>query len=166
MSTHIWYPTPTFRVDREVSSSEAAALHGYALPALFFFPRLIASCFRSRKALTPWISGVISGAGVAIMWTVAGIIYLMKRKRRTQRARAHGLKRREVPPRRSETIVRNIKGGWVVPDDPACTPGVEEHGMEERREGVGEATVGETDAVGHASGIVEQRRSVGAEASA
>jgi hypothetical protein len=50
------------------------------------------------------------------MWTVAGIIYIMKRRARAQRAKTLGVRRRDVPPRGFKEKEREKV---VVPADPA-----------------------------------------------
>jgi hypothetical protein len=114
---HTLRATQTLDARRVVSSSEAAALHGLVLNS-DPHPKITAlkELDNRRKALTPWISGVISGAGVLIMWTIAGIIYYNKRRRRATRAQARGLKRRELPPHRAQELEKK----WIIPPDPAC----------------------------------------------
>jgi hypothetical protein len=50
------------------------------------------------------------------MWTVAGIICIMKRRARAQRAKGLGVRRRDVPPR---GLKEKEREKVVVPADPA-----------------------------------------------
>ncbi len=71
-----------------------------------------------HKALTPMISGIISGSCVGIAWIIGFIIYFYKRHRREKRARALGFKNhREMldPPKKPEA--------FIIPPDPAVVEG-------------------------------------------
>jgi hypothetical protein len=96
------------------------------------------------------------------MWTVAGIIYMMKRRKRAQRAHERGLRRRELPPRRSVQVEKKLGEKWVVPNDPACTP--EEREVERIRIEVAAAQAsgvdrGEATASSSGSAVRKENRS-------
>ncbi|KAH8107229.1 hypothetical protein BXZ70DRAFT_284580 [Cristinia sonorae] len=84
---------------RDASSSEEAALHG-------------------QRALTPIISGAVSGGLVGLAWIIGFIIYFYKRHRREKRAIAAGFRgHREMldPPKKPEA--------FIIPPDPAIVEG-------------------------------------------
>lgn len=82
-----------------------------------FLLRRISCSSRSsshKKALTPMISGCISGGLVGVAWIIGFIIYFYKRQRREYRARALGFRgHREMldPPKKQEA--------FIIPPDPA-----------------------------------------------
>ncbi|CAL1707189.1 unnamed protein product [Somion occarium] len=105
-------PTP---VVLDVSASESASLHGH-------------------RALTPLLSGAITGSIIGAAWIVGFIVYFYKRHRREKRARALGYKsHREMlePPKKP----------FIVPPDSAVVEGkaapgeriIMEHSKHKRR---------------------------------
>ncbi|KAI0762140.1 hypothetical protein BD413DRAFT_218144 [Trametes elegans] len=81
------------------SESREAALHGH-------------------RALTPILSGAISGGIVGVAWIVGIIVWLYKRHRRAKRAKAAGFRsHREFldPPKKQEA--------FIIPPDPAVVKG-------------------------------------------
>ncbi|KAI0072436.1 hypothetical protein K474DRAFT_1711595 [Panus rudis PR-1116 ss-1] len=97
--------SPTLSADvflSPASASAAAALHA-----------------NGHKALTPIISGAISGGCVALAWIIGFAIYFYKRHRREKRARALGFKsHREMldPPKKPQDP-------YIIPPDPAIVEG-------------------------------------------
>ncbi|KAI0820040.1 hypothetical protein BC628DRAFT_934581 [Trametes gibbosa] len=94
-------PSLTLAVDAMTpSESRAAALHG------------------APRALTPILSGAISGGIVGVAWIIGIIVWLYKRHRRARRAKAAGFRsHREFldPPKKDEA--------FIIPPDPALIKG-------------------------------------------
>ncbi|RPD53045.1 hypothetical protein L227DRAFT_581710 [Lentinus tigrinus ALCF2SS1-6] len=93
-------PTLTLAVDAMTpSESREAALHG-------------------QRALTPILSGAISGGIVGVAWIIGIIVWLYKRHRRARRAKAAGFRSyREFldPPKKQDA--------FIIPPDPAVLQG-------------------------------------------
>ncbi|KAH9859119.1 hypothetical protein C2E23DRAFT_801493 [Lenzites betulinus] len=93
-------PSLTVAVDAMTpSQSREAALHGH-------------------RALTPILSGAISGGIVGVAWIIGIIVWLFKRHRRAQRAKAAGYRsHREFldPPKKDDA--------FIIPPDPAVIKG-------------------------------------------
>lgn len=73
---------------------------------------------RAKRALTPILSGAISGGIVGVAWLIGLVVWLYKRHRRARRARAAGYRSyREFldPPKRQEP--------FIIPPDPAVIKG-------------------------------------------
>ncbi|KAK0455030.1 hypothetical protein EV421DRAFT_1760947 [Armillaria borealis] len=105
--------TRTLHFIRDVSSSEAASLHG-------------------QKAQTPIIAGSICGGLMGIAWIIGFTIYFIKRskKKKAKRAVEAGLAAPKVPkkPKEPEEPI-------VIPPDPAVLIGIRkpgEHAFPER----------------------------------
>ncbi|KAI0696705.1 hypothetical protein BC835DRAFT_1414098 [Cytidiella melzeri] len=97
-------PPSNVLISESSQQSEEASLHGH-------------------RALTPLLSGAISGGLVGLAWIVGFIIYFYKRHRREKRARALGFKsHREMldPPKKKEA--------FIIPPDPAIVGGELEPG--------------------------------------
>ncbi|TBU24506.1 hypothetical protein BD311DRAFT_799393 [Dichomitus squalens] len=92
--------TPSAVVDAMTASqSREAALHGH-------------------RALTPILSGIISGGIVGVAWIIGIIVWAFKRIRRARRAKAAGFRSyREFldPPK--------LKDPFIIPPDPAVLQG-------------------------------------------
>ncbi|KAI0661298.1 hypothetical protein C8Q70DRAFT_1043906 [Cubamyces menziesii] len=72
----------------------------------------------AKRALTPILSGAISGGIVGVAWLIGLVIWLYKRHRRARRAKAAGYRSyREFldPPKRQEP--------FIIPPDPAVIKG-------------------------------------------
>ncbi|PIL29719.1 hypothetical protein GSI_08157 [Ganoderma sinense ZZ0214-1] len=125
-------PTTLTLVARAMTPSESreAALHGYVplpfphRPAVNSKSTLLTPAphpwllSRSKRALTPILSGAISGGIVGVAWIVGIVYWLYKRHRRARRAKAAGLASyREFlePPRTKEP--------FILPPDPAVVKG-------------------------------------------
>ncbi|KAI9061758.1 hypothetical protein FKP32DRAFT_1594285 [Trametes sanguinea] len=93
-------PSATVAVDAMTpQESREAALHGH-------------------RALTPILSGAISGGIVGVAWIIGIIVWLYKRHRRARRAKAAGYRSyREFldPPKKQEA--------FIIPPDPAVIQG-------------------------------------------
>ncbi|KAM5533236.1 hypothetical protein V8D89_013101 [Ganoderma adspersum] len=100
-------PTTPTLVARAMTPSESreAALHG-------------------KRALTPILSGAISGGIVGVAWIVGIIYWLYKRHRRARRAKAAGFAsyREFVDPPK-------VKGPFILPPDPAVLKGQAQPGQ-------------------------------------
>ncbi|KIY74322.1 hypothetical protein CYLTODRAFT_448083 [Cylindrobasidium torrendii FP15055 ss-10] len=112
--------TPTYDVFRQVSSSEAAALHGQA-------------------AKTPLIAGSVCGGLMGIAWIIGFTIYFVKRARRKKLKRAveAGTVTPDSLKGKHSHEPKTPKGEYVIPPDPAVLfaqkkPG--EHAFPEREE--------------------------------
>ncbi|EIW63560.1 uncharacterized protein TRAVEDRAFT_43848 [Trametes versicolor FP-101664 SS1] len=71
-----------------------------------------------HRALTPILSGAISGGIVGVAWIIGIIVWLYKRHRRARRAKAAGFRsHREFldPPKKQEA--------FIIPPDPAVIQG-------------------------------------------
>ncbi|OJT06958.1 hypothetical protein TRAPUB_2159 [Trametes pubescens] len=71
-----------------------------------------------HRALTPILSGAISGGIVGVAWIIGIVVWLYKRHRRARRARAAGYRsHREFldPPKKQEA--------FIIPPDPAVIQG-------------------------------------------
>jgi len=92
--------------------SEQATLHGH-------------------RALTPMISGAVSGGTIGILWIVGLLIYIYRRYRGHQQVRSAGLRNHRelaIPPPKPEAYILppdpaiiqgfRVPGERVVPDDP------------------------------------------------
>ena len=119
--------TPTL-VARAMTPSESreAALHGYVSLHLqrFLTPTPYPRRWRSKRALTPILSGAISGGIVGVAWIVGIIYWLYKRHRRARRAKAAGFAsyREFVDPPK-------VKGPFILPPDPAVLKGQAQPGQ-------------------------------------
>ncbi|KAI0744272.1 hypothetical protein C8Q80DRAFT_1185979 [Daedaleopsis nitida] len=94
-------PTLSYQVDALTpSQSRDAALHG------------------ESRALTPILSGAISGGIVGVAWIVGIIVWLYKRHRRARRAKAAGFRsyREFLDPPKTEDA-------FIIPPDPAVIHG-------------------------------------------
>ncbi|KAI0746068.1 hypothetical protein C8Q76DRAFT_705992 [Earliella scabrosa] len=93
-------PTRT-RAARDLTPSESreAALHG-------------------QRALTPILSGAISGGIIGVAWIIGIIVWLYKRHRRARRAKAAGYRsyREFLDPPKTEDA-------FIIPPDPAVIKG-------------------------------------------
>lgn len=72
----------------------------------------------SHRALTPILSGAISGGIVGVAWIIGIIVWLYKRHRRARRAKAAGFRSyREFldPPKKQDA--------FIIPPDPAVLKG-------------------------------------------
>ena len=91
------------------SSSSSGCVHILLIVGL-----VLTESFSHHRALTPLISGAVSGGLVGIAWIIGFIIYFYKRHRREKRARALGFRgHREMldPPKKKEA--------FIIPPDPA-----------------------------------------------
>ncbi|KAI0645970.1 hypothetical protein C8Q79DRAFT_1111605 [Trametes meyenii] len=99
-------PDGTYAVDALTASQSAEiALHGH-------------------RALTPILSGAISGGIVGVAWIIGIVVWLYKRHRRAKRAKAAGFRsHREFldPPKKQEA--------FIIPPDPAVIKGQVEPGQ-------------------------------------
>lgn len=96
--------------------SEQASLHGYAHPLLL--PSHCLTTSHRHRALTPMISGVVSGGTIGILWIVGLLIYIYRRYRGHQQVRAAGLRNHRelaIPPPKPEA--------YILPPDPAIIMG-------------------------------------------
>ncbi|KAI8992874.1 hypothetical protein BD414DRAFT_412513 [Trametes punicea] len=93
-------PSATVAIDAMTpQESREAALHGH-------------------RALTPILSGAISGGIVGVAWIIGIVVWLYKRHRRARRAKAAGFRSyREFldPPKKQEA--------FIIPPDPAVIQG-------------------------------------------
>ena len=72
----------------------------------------------SHRALTPILSGAISGGIVGVAWIIGIIVWLYKRHRRARRAKAAGFRsyREFLDPHKT-------KDAFILPPDPAVVKG-------------------------------------------
>ncbi|KZT72220.1 hypothetical protein DAEQUDRAFT_763327 [Daedalea quercina L-15889] len=71
-----------------------------------------------HRALTPMISGAVSGGTIGILWIVGLLIYIYRRYRGHQKVRSAGLRNHrelDIAPPKSEA--------YIVPPDPAIIQG-------------------------------------------
>ncbi|PCH43432.1 hypothetical protein WOLCODRAFT_164436 [Wolfiporia cocos MD-104 SS10] len=94
-------PSLTLAVDSETPhQSEQASLHGH-------------------RALTPLISGAVSGGTIGVAWVVGLLIYFYRRWKGHRAVRSAGLRSHrelDVPPPKPEP--------YIIPPDPAVIQGV------------------------------------------
>jgi len=93
-------PSVTFVVDAETpQQSEQAELHG-------------------QRALTPLISGSVSGGAIGVAWIIGLLIYFYKRwqgHKAVRRAGLHSHRELDIPPPKPEP--------YIIPPDPAIIQG-------------------------------------------
>ncbi|KAI0330982.1 hypothetical protein GY45DRAFT_1322902 [Cubamyces sp. BRFM 1775] len=107
----------------------------------------------ARRALTPILSGAISGGIVGVAWLIGLVVWLYKRHRRARRAKAAGYRSyREFldPPKRQEP--------FIIPPDPAVIKGQVRPGQKVVVEDAQAAHVKHTKTVPAAAGDEDGRR--------
>ncbi|CDO72494.1 hypothetical protein BN946_scf184980.g35 [Trametes cinnabarina] len=128
-------PSATVAIDAMTpQESREAALHGH-------------------RALTPILSGAISGGIVGVAWIIGIIVWLYKRHRRARRAKAAGYRSyREFldPPKKQEA--------FIIPPDPAVIKGQVKPGQKVVIEDVQAAHVKHAKTVPTAAADGEERK--------